>query len=351
MNFSQFINEFTGLHNEPISEFISAILIFLIIFSCGTLFYFIIKKYIFNQNKKTKVYNEIFQKIRKPTYILFIVVGFRYAIASISALKEYKTQIDQLLTIASVIVIAYIIIKIIDVFVNWYDKKNKQRIDSHILFTAKKIIHVIVYIVIFILILNIFKIDLSGLIVGFGVGGIVLAFALQNVLADVFSAFSIFFDRPFEIGDYIIIDNLSGTVKKIGLKSTRIQLLQGEELILANKELENARIRNFKKMKKRRIAFKFGVEYETSTEKLKKIPEIIKTIISSVETTEFDRVHFTEFGLSSLLFDVVYYVTSSEYITFVDVQQKINFRIKEEFEKEDIKMAFPTQTIFVKNTK
>ena len=152
----------------------------------------------------------------------------------------------------------------------------------------------------------------------------------------------------FEIGDFIIVGDYAGTVTKIGMKSTRVKLLQGEELVLANSELTKTNIRNFKKMKRRRISFSFGVTYDTPTKKLKKIPEIIKNVLDPEKLEQLyklDRVHFTEFGDFSLNFDVVYFLKSQEYVKYRDTQQEINFAIKEAFEKEGIEMAFPTQTI------
>jgi small-conductance mechanosensitive channel len=134
------------------------------------------------------------------------------------------------------------------------------------------------------------------------------------------------------------------------MKSTRVELLQGEELILSNKELTTASIRNFKKMNKRRINFSFGVTYDTPLKKLKKIPDIINSIIDSKKLEhvfKLDRVHFTEFGDFSLNFDIVYYLKTKDYAIFRDTQQEINYRIMEAFEKEGIEMAFPTQTIFI----
>jgi small-conductance mechanosensitive channel len=193
-------------------------------------------------------------------------------------------------------------------------------------------------------------IDLTGLAIGGAATAIVIGFALQHVLSDFFSAFSIYFDRPFEIGDFIIIGDYAGTVKKIGMKSTRLELLQGEELVLSNKELTTASVRNFKKMNKRRIEFSFGVTYDTPLVKLKKIPDIIKKIINK-EKLEYvhklDRVHFTEFGDFSLNFNIIFYMNTKDYQKYRDTQQEINFKILEAFEKEGIQMAFPTQTIFL----
>ena len=207
---------------------------------------------------------------------------------------------------------------------------------------------IIIYSIAILMILTNLGIEITPLIASMGIGGIAIAIALQGVLTDLFSAFSIYFDKPFKEGDYIKIGNDSGTVKYIGIKTTRIQTLQGEELIVSNSELTSSRVRNFKKMKRRRIAFKFGVEYGTPQVKMKKINGIVKNIIDSVEKTTFDRVHFNEFGDFSLNFDVVYYVESPVYSDYMDAHQEINFKLKEAFEKEKIIFAFPTQTLFVK---
>ncbi len=193
--------------------------------------------------------------------------------------------------------------------------------------------------------------DITPLMAGLGIGGIAIAFALQNVLTDIFASFSIYFDKPFKIGDFIIIGKEMGTVKKIGIKSTRIQALQGEELIVSNKELTETRIHNFKRMSRRRIVFTFGVTYETPVDKLKKIPQIVKGIITRVELSDVDRVHFKEFGDSALMFEVVYFLNTSDYTKYMDTQQEINLAIKSEFEKEGIEMAYPTRTLYVHNVK
>jgi small-conductance mechanosensitive channel len=195
--------------------------------------------------------------------------------------------------------------------------------------------------------MSVFNVDLSGIVVGLGVGGIAIALALQNILGDAFSAFLIYFDKPFEIGDFIVVGEYSGTVKKIGIRSTRVQLLQGEELVISNKELTTSSIRNFKKLKKRRVVFKFGVAPNTPVEKLRKIPQIVKEIVNGVKLAEFDRAHFSEFGDFTLNFEVVYYIKTPDYAKYMDVKQGINFGLIEAFGKENIVMPYPTQTILL----
>lgn len=195
------------------------------------------------------------------------------------------------------------------------------------------------------LILSNLGLDITSLIASLGIGGIAIALALQNILGDLFSAFSIYFDKPFQVGDFIVIGEHMGVVKKIGLKTTRIEAIGGEELIVPNTELTGARVQNFKRLRKRRVPFTFGVTYDTSLDKMQKIPDIVKKIIEKIDNATFDRVHFRTFAESSLEFEVVYFVQSGDYNMYCDIQQDMNFRIVEAFAKEGIAMAFPTRTV------
>jgi small-conductance mechanosensitive channel len=188
---------------------------------------------------------------------------------------------------------------------------------------------------------------ISTVIAGLGIGGVAVALAAQAILKDVFSYLSIIFDRPFEIGDFIIIGEYLGSVEYIGIKTTRIRSLSGEQLIFSNTDLTDSRVRNYKRMEKRRVLFRLGVTYQTSLEHLKEIPEIIKNIIKNVKDTVFDRAHFFSYGDFNLVVEVVYYVIGSDYNKYMDTQQQINFAIKEEFEKRGIEFAYPTQTLYL----
>lgn len=189
--------------------------------------------------------------------------------------------------------------------------------------------------------------NISAVVTGLGIGGIAVALAAQALLGDLFSYFSILLDKPFELGDFIIIGDYLGTIEHIGLKTTRIRSLSGEQLIFSNTDLTSSRVRNYKRMETRRIVFKFGVIYGTPNELLKEIPSIVKEIISNIQNTRFDRAHFSGFAGSSLDFEVVYYVLSSDYNIYMDIQQEINLNIKKAFEGKDIDFAFPTQTIYM----
>jgi small-conductance mechanosensitive channel len=350
----QYFFSFLGLNIDPIYEQIIAsigLLLFFIII--GWIVYHIIERYFTRWAKKTKTNldDEILKNIKIPIYFLVFLIGIYTALEVLTILDPFDSIIAFIFIILEILLITYIITRVVNVVIAWYaEKRSKQKMSEHILFVLKRVINLIIFIFAFLIILYILRIDLSGVVVGLGIGGIAIAFALQEVLSDAFSAFSIYFDKPFEIGDYIVYGNYSGTVKKIGMKSTRVILLQGEELIVSNKELTSSSVRNFKKMRKRRVAFSIGVTYDTTSEKLKKIPNIIKSIINNnrfENVDKLDRVNFIEFGDFSLKFDIVYYIKSKDYSVYCNIQQDINLAIKEAFEKEGIEMAFPTQTIFL----
>jgi small-conductance mechanosensitive channel len=192
-----------------------------------------------------------------------------------------------------------------------------------------------------------FGVDITALIASVGIAGVAIGLAVQNILGDLFASLSIVLDKPFVVGDFIIIDNYMGTVEHIGLKSTRIRSLTGEQLVFSNSDLLNSRIRNYKRMRERRIVFTVGVVYQTPKEKLEKIPQIIREIIEAQENVRFDRAHFKEFGPSSLNFEVVYWVLDPDYTLYMNIQQAINLALFERFAQEGIEFAHPTQTLFV----
>ncbi|MBI4018976.1 MAG: mechanosensitive ion channel family protein [Candidatus Aenigmarchaeota archaeon] len=217
--------------------------------------------------------------------------------------------------------------------------------DTEMIEILSKIFNISLWILGFFFVLINLGFNITPLIAGLGIGGVAVAFALQNVLDDVFASFSIFFDRPFKKGDFIIVGNDMGVVKNIGIKSTRMQTLQGQELIISNKELTEARVNNYKRMEKRRVVFNFGIKYETPVEKIQQIPVMIFDIIRKINDAEIDRAHFQKFGDFSLVFEVVYYIKSANYNIYMDIQQEINIGIMQKFKEECIEFAYPTQVV------
>ena len=212
------------------------------------------------------------------------------------------------------------------------------------------IISIIIWTVGLVFLLDNLGFRVSAVITGLGIGGIAVALAAQAILGDLFAYFVIFFDRPFETGDFIVVEDKQGSVEYIGLKTTRVRSLNGEQLIFSNKDLTDSRIHNYKKMERRRAMFQLGVTYQTPLEQIREIPGLVKQIIESQQDVLFDRGHFTKYGDSSLNFEFVYYILGTDYNKYMNIQQTINLTIFELFEKKGIEFAYPTQTLFMTKT-
>jgi small-conductance mechanosensitive channel len=190
--------------------------------------------------------------------------------------------------------------------------------------------------------------EITTLVTGLGIGGIAIALAVQNILGDLFGALSIVLDKPFVVGDFIVVDTFSGTVEHVGLKTTRLRALTGEQIVMSNAELLKSRIRNYQSLKERRQLFTIGVEYDTPPDVAARIPAMIREAVEAQPLARFDRSHFQRFGDSTLDYETVYYVLSSDYNAFMDTQQAINVALLRRFAEEGIGFAFPTRTVVLR---
>ncbi len=188
-------------------------------------------------------------------------------------------------------------------------------------------------------------VDVTALIAGLGLGGIAIALALQNILSDLFASLSIVFDKPFVVGDSIAVDTFSGTVEHVGLKTTRVRSVSGEQLIFSNNDLLQSRIRNLKRMEDRRAELTLRVAYGTPVAKLEAIPGMIREIISRDPRARFERCHLKQAGESALIFESIYWVPDPDYQLFMDIQQGIVLSVVRAFQEAGIAFAYPTQTI------
>ncbi len=191
--------------------------------------------------------------------------------------------------------------------------------------------------------------NVTGLVAGLGIGGVAVALAVQNIVGDMFASFVIAMDKPFVIGDFIVAGDVSGTVDRLGIKTTRLRSVDGEEVSMPNGELLKSSIRNFKRMQERRILFRFGAQYQTPPEKIERIPAMVREIIAARPDTRFERAHFLSYGESSLDFEVVYYVLSPDYNVYADAQHAINVALFRRFADAGIEFAYPTRTIYLAN--
>lgn len=207
------------------------------------------------------------------------------------------------------------------------------------------VVRAAIWLIVVLMILDNFGVNITTLVASLGIGGIAVALALQNILGDLFASLSIVLDKPFVVGDFITVDGVSGTVEYVGLKTTRVRGLGGEQIVFSNADMLKSRIHNYKRMQTRRIAFTLGVTYETEADKLQALPAMIGEIVKKQANATFDRAHFKGFGASSLDFEVVYFVNSAAYEVYMDIQQAINLALFTCFAREGIAFAYPTQTI------
>lgn len=282
-------------------------------------------------------------------YVLpLLYLGALYFNTGWLKLSENAAAIINVVALALAMILGAAILSALFIYLlNRALEKRQKKVDKLAVRLIGVVIKIAIWVIALLMFLGNLNVDITPLIAGLGIGGVAVAFALQAILQDLFSFVTIFFDRPFELDDFIVIDDLMGTVEHIGVKTTRLRSINGEQLIFSNKDLTNSRVRNYKRMENRRVVFTLRVTYSTALNKAKEIPELIKGIIEGIENTKFDRAHFKEFGDSRLIFEAAYYVLSQDFKLYMDVQQAINFAIKEEFEKRGIEFAFPTQTLYI----
>ena len=293
---------------------------------------------------KTNLDDKFVGIIKNISNFFFWFLAFYFTATTLNVPDGFQKFLDGVLILLAIIEVIKLAQNILEIVFNRIPSLR----ESHTALNGIKLMtRIALWAIGSLLILSNLGFNISTLAASLGIGGIAIALAAQNILSDLFASFTIYFDQPFQIGDFIVIGNDKGTVKRIGLKTTRIQTLRGDELVVSNKELTETRVQNYKKMKKRKINFPVGVIYGTAPEKLKKIPDIIRQIVDAQEHAETVRAHFKEFGDFSLNFEIVFSIDSNDFDVYMDTRQAINLGIVEAFDKEGIEMAFPTQTIHV----
>jgi small-conductance mechanosensitive channel len=209
------------------------------------------------------------------------------------------------------------------------------------------IARVLLWSLILLMILDNFGVNITALIASLGVGGIAVALATQNILSDIFASLAITLDKPFVVGDFIVVDTLMGTVEFIGIKTTRIRSLEGEQIIFSNAELLKSRIQNYKRMVERRVEFGFNVQYATAPDNVERVPGIVRRIIEAQPKTRFDRAHLKNIGEYALHFEVVYFVLDADYNVYMNIQQAINVALLRELPKNGAEFPYPVRHLYL----
>lgn len=356
--YQQFIEKYSFLRIEILSNSLGEWLAAVMMFFAALFFIKIIKIIIVSKleiifkKTKTKFDDMIIKAIKNIHWFFYVIISayFGMQFLNISSRQDKWAYIIFLIALLYYLVLFFQ--SIIDLGSKKIaDKKEQEGEDSNLIKFFASVLKIVLWIPVVLMVLSGLGYNITSLIAGLGIGGIAIALALQNILGDLFSSLTIYFDKPFKQGDFVIIGDKMGNVKSVGMKSTRIILLQGEELVVSNTELTNSQIRNFGKLERRRIVFTIGVTYDTPQEKLMEIIEIIKNAVKIQDLAELDRCHFSSFGDSSLIFETVFYIKSSEYLDYMNTQQNINLEILKQFEKIGVEIAFPSRTIYLKNEK
>lgn len=352
------LNNYDILQTTILGNTLENILIFLIVFVVLYFSFKVVQSMLLSRlgklakSTKTKIDDtliKIFKSI-KPSFYSFL--SFYIAIRFLNIADIIKSVVDGVI----IVWVIYQTVVALQIFINYLFGRleEKEDLDDEGAGSRKmaiqllgKIAKGVLWTVAVLMILSNLGVNITSLIAGLGIGGVAVALALQGVLGDLFSAFVIYFDKPFVVGDFIVIGDSMGTVEKIGIKTTRIRALQGEEIVLSNTTLVSGEIHNFKRMSDRRIVFEVGVEYDTPQETLERIPEMIKNSFNEVEDVRFGRAHLREFGDSALIFEVVYNVLAGDFDTYMNRNQKILFNIRKEFQKENISFAFPSRAVYL----
>lgn len=299
------------------------------------------------EKTKTDLDDFIIRVIRKGVLPLCYAALAYFCIRTLEVGPKFESVLHVAIIVVFVFFCVRIIVSIIEYCFRLYFKKTGKVETTNAIRGLMIIVRVLFFTFGLVFLLDNLGYNVATVLTGLGIGGIAIALAAQTILGDLFAYFSILFDRPFEIGDFLIVDDKLGTVEHIGIKTTRINSLSGEQLIYSNKKLTETWMHNYARMEQRRVVFGFNVSYDTSVEKLEAIPGVVKEIVLRQEKVRFDRAHFASFKESYLYFEVVYYSLSPDYTLFMDKQQRINLDLMRAFEKMAVSFAFPTRTVLL----
>ena len=285
--------------------------------------------------------------LRKTKLLYLLIVSIFVGSIWLSLPSEVRSPLWKVAIVATIIQAGIWLSTALQIWLENYGKEETDGADRMTMNALSFLGRIALWATVLLLILDNLGVDVTALVAGLGIGGIAIALAVQNVLSDLFASLSIVLDKPFVPGDFVVVGDMAGSVEHIGIKTTRIRSISGEQLVFSNNDLLGSRIRNFGRMRERRVVFSLGVTYQTPVDKLERVPGLIQAAIESQERARFDRSHFASYGDSALNFETVYYVDSSDYATHMDILQSVNLAIYRKFAAEDIEFAYPTQTLFI----
>lgn len=296
----------------------------------------------------TDIDDAIFRMLEINRWVIFMALVCIY----VDLALKLSSRVDVFVSNASLVITVFLGIRVLNFWIGYaVEKSSRYKVEAAEQFTIRLLGRLgksVVWIFGGLFLISSFGYNITSFVTGLGIGGIAIALALQSILGDLISSITIYLDKPFQVGDFIVLGDKMGTVSNIGLKTTRIISLHGEEIVISNKKLTESDIQNFGRMMQRRVLFTLSVTYDTPLKKMKKIPQGIQKIVESVPDTQYDRTHFKAFGDHSKIFEVVFFVKSKDHLTYMNRLEEVNLKIQAFFEKEKIKFALPTQTIHLR---
>lgn len=306
----------------------------------------------FASNTSSKLDDVIIEVMRSTNHLTFALFAFLLGMHFLELSPKWILRLDHLSFLVIGIQIAMWVSKGITIWATAKVVATDGTAENAVLTTMLSwIFKTIVWSIALLSILANVGVNITAFVASLGVGGVAVALAVQSILSDLFASLAIGLDKPFVIGDFIVFGTVMGTVERVGLKTTHIRSLSGEQIVCGNTELLKNTIHNYKRMAERRIVFQFGVTYDTKAELIEKIPNVVKKAIESETKTRFDRAHFKGFGPSSLDFEIVYFITESDFNVYMDIQQSINLQLMRELEFLKVDFAFPTMTVNLRQTR
>lgn len=287
--------------------------------------------------------------LRQTRPLFFLLLGVSAALEVLHPQGRWVLPLERLLFLLGLLQVAVWLRRIVrfalDVFVAQRLRQGNGAV-SGTLGILNFLAYSVVYSLLLLVALDTLGVNITALVAGLGVGGIAVALAVQNILGDLFASLTIVLDRPFVIGDAVQVGEINGTIEHIGLKTTRIRALTGEQVVLSNSDMLQSRIRNFRRQRERRVAFTVGVIYQTPPDVLERLPQEIEQIVTAIPHTRFERCHLRNLGAYSIDFETVYWVLVPEFVTYMDVQQRIHLALLRRFAALNVEFAYPTQTMF-----
>lgn len=312
----------------------------------------VLKKVMEYTSKTESRYDDIiFSTIQK------FILPWIYIFVNYQILQQlhWSAKWERILHVAMAVVTTYFFVRIVNhvltlLLTGIMRRRNETEYRMKQMRGALLVLKVIVWAVAIVFLIDNLGYNVTTMIAGLGVGGIAIALAAQTILGDLFGYFVIFFDKPFEIGDYVMWGDKSGNIEYIGIKTTRIRSLGGEQLVVTNSDLTKQALSNFKSLQQRREVLKIGITYDTPLEMLKEIPGMIREIIESKPRTKFDRAHMAALADSSINFEVVYLILTTDFNEYMDTRQAVLLDILSKFRETKVNFAYPTQTLYYKAT-